>query len=218
MKSDKKSIRIWPRPQKINNKLYKNMTTLTQQEIINFWLRVYLGTSDVQRLQLSAVDRAYRDFNRTMHGLGIVQTNESYNTLRHFVSNIVSETLDVTFDQLSFDNWHLKKCDELKAEFIRVLNYGITYGQAQKWINMTLKYMFAIGPNIINGIDRNYSLFHIPLDNIIQDKLLSHNIVRIPTRWSRIDNYQIYFQYQIRVRNSFPGQIPLDVEFRLFNE
>jgi hypothetical protein len=194
------------------------MTTLTQQEIINFWLRVYLGTSDVQKLQLSAVDRAYRDFNRTMHGLGIVQTNESYNTLRHFVSNIVSETLNVTFDQLTFDSWHLKKCDELKAEFIRVLNYGITYGQAQKWINMTLKYMFAIGPNIINGIDRNYSLFHIPLDNIIQDKLLVHNIDRIPTRWSRIDNYQIYFQYQIRVRSLFPGQIPLDVEFRLFNE
>ncbi len=193
------------------------MTTLTQQDIINFWVRVTLGTTDVQELRLSAVDRAYRDVNRTMHGLRTLRTNDSYNTLRHFVNDIASETLNVTFDQVTFDSWHFKKCDELKSEFIRVINYEISYGQAQKWINMTLKYMFAIGSNIINGIDRNYILFHIPLDNIIQDKLSLHNIPRIPTRWSRITNYQTYYQYQIQVRNTFAGQIPLDVEFRLFN-
>lgn len=50
------------------------MTTLTQQDIINFWVRVYLGTTNVQELRLSAVDRAYRDVNRTMHGIGRIQT------------------------------------------------------------------------------------------------------------------------------------------------
>jgi len=194
------------------------MTTLTKQDIINFWVRVYLGTTNVQELRLAAVDRAYRDVNRTMHGIGEIQTPENYIILRNFVNNIASETLTTTYDQTSFDNWHFKKCDELKSEFIRVLNYSISYGQAQKWINMTLKYMFAIGDNIIDGIDRNYDYFHIPLDNIIQNKLLEHNINRIATRWSRIDDYQTYFQYQIQVRNTFIGQIPLDVEFRLFNE
>jgi len=194
------------------------MTTLTQQDIVNFWVRVYFGTTNVQELRLSAVDRAYRDVNRTMHGIRAIRTDETYNILRSFVNNIASETLNITFDQATFDRWHLKKCDELKTEFIRVINYEISYGQAQKWINMTLKYMFAIGPNIINGIDRNYDRFHIPLDNIIQDKLLAHNINRITTKWSRIDNYQTYFQYQTQVRDTFVGQIPLDVEFRLFNE
>lgn len=194
------------------------MTTLTQQDIINFWIRVYLGTTNVQDLRLSAVDRAYRDVNRTMHGIGEIQTPENYIILRNFVNNIASETFIRTFNQATFDNWHLIKCNELKTQFNRVLNYTISYGQAQKWINMTLKYMFAIGANIIEGIDRNYAFFHIPLDNIIQDKLLRHNINRIATRWSRIDNYQTYLQYQIQVRNTFDGQIPLDVEFRLFNE
>ena len=83
---------------------------------------------------------------------------------------------------------------------------------------MTLKYLFAIGPNVIDGIDRNYEFFHIPIDNIIQDKLSIRGINRINSRWSRIDSYQTYLQYQIRVRNTFAGQIPLDVEFRLFNE
>jgi hypothetical protein len=194
------------------------MTTLKQQDIINFLVRVYFGTTDIRELRLSAVDRAYRDVNRTMHGIGTLQTNETYNTLRHFVNNIAGEILNVTYDQNSFDSWHLRKCDELKSEFLRVLNYKISYGQAQKWINMTLKYMFAIGSEIITGIDRNYDLFHIPLDNIIQDKLILNNIERIPIRWSRIDNYQTYFHYQNLVRNTFAGQIPLDVEFRLFNE
>lgn len=194
------------------------MTTLTQQDIINFWVRVYLGTTNVQELRLSAVDRAYRDVNRTMHGIGRIQTQDNYNKLRNFVNNIASETFNTTFDQNTFDSWHLKKCDELKTEFNRVLNYNISYGQAQKWINMTLKYMFAIGPNIIDGIDRNYDCFHIPLDNIIQKKLSKHGIERINIRWSRIDDYQTYFQYQILVRQTFIGQIPLDVEFRLFNE
>ena len=194
------------------------MTTLTQQDIINFWMRVYLGTTHVQELQLSAVDRAYRDVNRTMHGIGKIQTDESYNIIRTFVNNIASETLNDTFDQTTFDSWHFKKCEELKTEFNRVLNYKISYGQAQKWINMTLKYLFAIGPNVIDGIDRNYEFFHIPIDNIIQDKLSIRGINRINSRWSRIDSYQTYLQYQIRVRNTFAGQIPLDVEFRLFNE
>jgi hypothetical protein len=194
------------------------MTTLTQQDIINFWVRVYLGTTNVHNLRLSAVDRAYRDVNRTMHGIRNIQTNETKIILNNIVNNIAGETLTETFDQATYDNWHKKKCDELKAEFLRVLNYRISYGQAQKWINMTLKYMFAIGANVIQGIDRNYDYYHIPLDNIIQDKLLRHNIDRIPTRWSRIDDYQTYLQYQKQVRETFAGQIPLDVEFRLFNE
>lgn len=80
----------------------------------------------------------------------------------------------------------------IKKKFNEVLAYDISYGQAQKWINMTLKYMFAIGPNIIDGIDRNYDYFHIPLDNVIQEKLSIHGINRINIRWSRIDNYQTY--------------------------
>ena len=83
---------------------------------------------------------------------------------------------------------------------------------------MTLKYMFAIGNEIINGIERNYKFFHIPIDNIIQEKLEFYNVNKIKGKWSRIDNYEIYFQYQNQVREAFIGQIPLEIEFRLFNE
>ncbi len=194
------------------------MTTLTPQDITNFWVRLYFGTTKLHELRLSAVDRAYRDFNRTMHGMRAKRTNEGYINLRNFVNEIAGETFTSTFNQHSFDKWHLEKCNELKSEFDKILNYQISYGQAQKWINMTLKYMYAIGPNIIEGVDRNYNYFHIPIDNIIQNKLKQHNINRISTSWSRISDYQTYLEYQIQVRNTFSGQIPLDVEFKLFNE
>lgn len=84
---------------------------------------------------------------------------------------------------------------------------------------MTLKYLFALGDNIVDGISTNYIYYHIPIDNIIQDKLLKkYDIPKFSERWSRIDDYERYLNYQIKVRQTIQNQIPMDVEFRLFNE
>jgi hypothetical protein len=84
---------------------------------------------------------------------------------------------------------------------------------------MSLKYLFALGENRINGITNNYNYFHFPVDKIIQDKLKErYNIGKLKTAWSRIQNYEIYLNYQKICRTHFNGQIPLDVEFKLFNE
>lgn len=139
-----------------------------------------------------------------------------YGKLRKHMNEIICQILTQDFNQDSFDIWHKESCDKLTTEFNKIINYELFYGQAQKWINMTLKYLFAIGDEKINGIDRNYKYFHIPLDNIIQDKLVEHKIDRIPIKWSRIDNYRTYMDYQNKVRCTFIGQIPMDVEFRLF--
>jgi len=191
--------------------------TLTQQDILNFWIRVYLGTTNTVELKQAAIDRAYRDFNRTMHGIRDIQTPQFYQSLKNLLNEITDEAVSITFNQVEFDKWHKQKCDILKSEFITLLAYEISYGQAQKWINMSLKYMSALGNNVINGIDNNYKYFHIPIDNIIQEKLELHNIPSISKKWSRIDNYDIYLNYQYKVRRTFMNQIPLDVEFRLFN-
>ncbi len=130
---------------------------------------------------------------------------------------IISQILIQDFNQDSFDIWHKESCDKLTTEFKKIINYELFFGQAQKWINMTLKYLFAIGDEKINRIDRNYKYFHIPLDNIIQDKLIPFNIAKISLKWSRINDYSIYMEYQYKVRRIFVGQIPMDIEFRLFN-
>lgn len=195
-------------------------TKLTSNDKTKFWLRVYFGSQIESDVILSCIDRAYRDFSRTMHGVEYKDKKTrlySYGKLRMHMNEIISEILTNDFSQSSFDAWHKESCNKLKIVFKEILDYNICYGQAQKWINMTLKYLFAIGNEKINGIDRNYKYFHIPIDNIIQDKLIQYNIEKIPLRWSRINDYSIYMDYQNRVRDTFNGQIPMDIEFKLFN-
>jgi hypothetical protein len=196
------------------------MTTLTQDEIQKFWIRVYLGTTNDKELIGAAIDRAYRDFNRTMHGIQEKQTVETKKFLCNFMLSVVENLTSKQFGcQVEFDYWHKVKCDELIETFVEFPAFKISYGQAQKWINMTLKYLFALGDNIVNGISTNYIYYHIPIDNIIQDKLLEkYGIPKFSERWSRIDDYERYLNYQIKVRQIIQNQIPMDVELRLFNE
>jgi hypothetical protein len=193
------------------------MSTLTKEDKEKFWIRCYLSpTTD---LTDAAIDRAYRDFNRTLHGISKTQTENNHKELKILVRNLVSETLTETFlTQQTFDKWHERICNELIVSFKDILGHKLFVGQAQKWINMILKYLFALGDERINGISRNYQFFHIPIDNIIQDKLAKNEIPKFKVSWSRIDNYSDYLNYQELVRTKFSGQIPMDIEFRLFNE
>ena len=193
------------------------MSTLTKTDKENFWIRCYLSpTTDLTE---AAIDRAYRDFNRTLHGISKTQTLDNHNELKMLIRNFVTEAIKETFlSQEIFDKWHERKCNELITSFKNISGHKLFVGQAQKWINMTLKYLFALGDERINGISRNYQFFHIPIDNIIQDKLSKSEIPKFKVSWSRIDNYSDYLNYQELVRIKSYGQIPMDVEFRLFNE
>jgi hypothetical protein len=193
------------------------MTSLTDKDINDFWIKLYLNpkTDFVD----ACIDRAYRDFNRTMRGIGKTQSKEKYTLLKGRLKSFIHEILTNTFYiQADFDNWHWRKCDVLKSEFRNQLAFPLSYGQAQKWINMSLKYCFALGEDKVPGISKNYQFFHIPIDNIIQNKLLKENIQKFPFPWSHIDNYNSYLDYQKTVRNKFKGQIPMEVEFKLFNK
>jgi hypothetical protein len=64
------------------------MTTLTQTDIENFWIRCYL--SPTTNLTEAAIDRAYRDFNRTLHGIGKEQTKDKQNELKGVIIKFVS--------------------------------------------------------------------------------------------------------------------------------
>lgn len=193
------------------------MTSLTQINIEDFWIRCFFNPKG--NLTEAAIDRAYRDFNRTLHGIQKKQSKEKQSLLKEVVKKIISEPLIHIFNsQDEFDKWHKIKCVELVKAYEDILNHTLFIGQAQKWINMSFKYLFALGENRINGISRNYKYFHFPVDNIIQDKFLEDGIPKLKIAWSRIDDYSNYLDYQKLVREKFAGQIPLDVEFILFNE
>lgn len=193
------------------------MTTLTNKDFENFWIRCYLGTST--KVIESSIKRAYLDFNRTVPGIRMTESREKYLIFEDFFKDLINQITSRKLEnQESYDSWHRDKCQELILLAIEQHNKKFYIGQAQKWINMTLKYLAALGNDRVKDIILNYPLFHIPIDNVIQSRLSEMGIPKFDIAWSQIDDYQDYLKYQKLVRGKFVGQIPMDIEFRLFNE
>ena len=192
---------------------YLRTSSLAPNDLENFWIRVYLG-SDSDLLS-SSIDRAYRDFSRTQHGISKNDTPERYALLKSKMRDIVQQLLEAKFEtQAEFDDWHQCKCNYLIDSYDELIGFKISFGQAQKWINMSLKYLYALGDARIPNISSNYQFFHVPIDNIIQEKLG----MKLNGTCSRINTYDEYIAFQNKVRERFVGQIPMDVEFKLFNQ
>jgi len=187
----------------------------TREEYFDFLVRCYFGEG-VHLLKM-AVDRAYLDLNRTLHGFA---THINADLLREeshgLMISLVKRLQGKRMTQAAFDRWHLKSCKELRNCFWLGNFDKFTYGQAQKWINMTLKYIFTIGEKRLPGFESCYPFAHIPIDNVFMDALQVYKKVGLPGAWSRIDDYEVYFKLQKEIRVIFPNSNPLDVEFRLW--
>ena len=195
----------------------------------NFWIKVYMKQQDnsFEALVKASIWRAYRDFSRTLHGLTKLkfskdEVDEKRKEFEKILFDIVHEvrSLKEFSSQDEFDKWHEEKCKLLKENFREIMKYENIYiGQCQKWINMTLKYLFMLGENRISGIETNYRFFHVPIDNIIQDEFLEkYQIAKLEKPWSRTEDYDKYLNYQKEIRQKIGGsEIPLQLEIKLFN-
>lgn len=173
----------------------------------------------------SCIRRAYLDLCRTIQfryntqdiEKGIRAENKemlSYQTKKEtLISSIIKIVQSaITKDLLcgkalseeEFDKWHCDLCKLITNLDSRniVLKEGkiLHYGQAQKLVNMSIKYMLTMGL-WDEQLKANYKLYHMPLDSFIfsavEDKL------RIPMckkEWSRI-NEKEYKDYQRSIRD-----------------
>jgi hypothetical protein len=120
--------------------------------------------------------------------------------------------------QSSFDGWHRQLATDLCAYYRRAGFGSFTIGQAQKWINMTLKYAVIFGDERIPGVSRLYPWLHVPIDNFVLDAIQLAGGPRLNSRWSRTADYSEYFAVQLWFRRSFPQEEPLSVEFHFWAE
>lgn len=85
---------------------------------------------------------------------------------RIMASELLFKELTTTESTLSFNDWHEKVCKSLVDEYknVKLEKPLFTYGNAQKWLNMTLKYLWLLGmlPEWIEESD-----LHIPIDSYI---------------------------------------------------
>ena len=159
------------------------------------------------------------------------------NTLRqNLANNIVSKVFKANkFD----DNIHETLCDTFKKEFedlANVLNKDIkqanipglkeittkkiTYGKAQKIVNMTMKYLYFFD-NANNYVNSVFDNCHMAIDEYIMVYFDSVGINRkgYSNSWSNFD-FSNYSNYQSAIKNycSQKGEKPFFAEFKYWNQ
>lgn len=162
--------------------------------------------------ETAGIKRAYLDFNRTLKildgNLELRNSNRSKTQeyLKQNLLNIIS--LEIS-NQEEFDELHRSLCENLVSKWNE-----LKIGQAQKWINMTLKYWLLFGGDRIKNIEKNAKYFHIPIDSLIQNKMFKETN---PKPWSKITNYEDYFKYQTIHRLKNIEMPPIIYEFEFYN-
>ncbi len=170
--------------------------------------------------------------------------------IRDYVDEVVeakaflTEQLMLYFNSLpvktpvDFDTLHKQICDKLilcfpnyNAEREKTgigRNVGFTYGNAQKFVNMAFKNIYAIltiYPNIMPNFDKYFTFCHMPFDSYIYafiKKQVNSKIVALKTPWSKQTDYEEYIsaQYEVRdfIKNSadYVGLTTLEAEFQIW--
>lgn len=159
-----------------------------KKQAYEFILYCYFG--DMKDPVEAAIDRAYVDMaSHTLTGFG-----EDYETkwaLRYSASEKIKESLkDISDD---FDKWHQQTCKRI-CKIYGDKGIEFTYGQAQKWINMTNKYLYVFSLifedwkderlcHIPILIKNHHEKLHIPIDNYILEELKLSKYAP----WSKMD-------------------------------
>lgn len=176
----------------------------------DFFIRLIFDTSN--GFYFAGIKKAYRDFSRTLK----IKDRSLHPTRKAECEAILLERLKLVITthyatQEDFDKQHYTLCNLLILAWSE-----LTYGQAQKWINMTLKYWLLLGEPRIPSIDKNANFFHIPIDSYVQIGMF--NEIK-PKPWSKINNYADYFEYQKSHRKKLNYQnSPIIDEFEFFNK
>jgi len=190
---------------------------LDRSDYVDFLLRMKFGKD----VPLSACSReAYKDFQRTLRGVGkadvFPQATEARQRAEEALIQMITSIRDVNaIAQTDFDEWHRKACALLAATYRDFGFPTFRVGQAQKWLNMTFKYIYTMGEQRLPGFGHLYEFCHVPLDNILIDALRCYDFPPLPCKWSKLTDYDTYLDRQLWVRRRF-ALAPLDVEFRLW--
>lgn len=183
------------------------------QDVISFLRVAYFGGGNDDFVK--AVNKAYLDFNRTIRFENCAQ--ELRLRLKIEVTNFLKDEIIMMLEQIrcqeEYDDWHQRVCVHISKLYS---TQGISFfiGQSQKWLNMTLKYLYVLGYNEFSEV---FSYFHIPVDNFIfaiaKNEL---NIKKTKVAWSRIVHYSDYLNYQKKIREEI-GTAPLHWELNEWN-
>lgn len=188
----------------------QNHQVTIDSNILEFLKMLYFGVTDNP---FEAASRsAYTDMCRTIrfHGKNGEALRKSVDVL---LEERIPELIAVDNSE-KFTQWHYSICKQIVEQYEAA---GIEFyiGQAQKWVNMTLKYLYVLVPDVVEPF---YRFLHIPLDNYIMDiAKKQYGVSSLTTAWSRISDYQDYLDYEQKLMEVI-DEVPLNWEFKKWVE
>lgn len=161
----------------------------------------------------------YGDMAR--HTLHIEDTEEEKQAKRYTVTKILEKAI-LDYSGEPYDEWHKGVCEKIK-ECYGVYGDAFRHGQAQKWLNMLMKYIYVYDVQPYTSFfDRisNFSVLHAPLDNKVIELAKAQFCIPYPTNaWSKMsyDEYQKY-QDQLKATLATSPFKNHDEQFRFYRE
>ena len=172
----------------------ENKTTLQVNKYADLFLM-----AEVKNFE-GAAHKAYADMARRT--LRIKENSKERIALKKIATKILRQAVeDLKNDSSDFPKWHEKSCNALIA------CYGgqISYGQAQKWLNMLLKYLYVYD---VNGYETLFSsregiaALDMPVDSKVIEALHRKYTVKPPTAGWSVWDRNTYRAYQAAARSA----------------
>lgn len=219
--------------------MYKNSM------MFEFLIFSYFGITveeaeDFNNALMASIKRAYRD--ASSHVLSI--NDGEKDVLKKKGTEMICKAIKGLWDnEEAYDKFHFSLCKTLielysVEEIYKDKGRKFTYGIAQKWVNMTIKYIYMFN-SVFNYsefekvIEKYESDFHIPLDRFIFMEFKKSEICvldilgteswskyddEVQTEFRNIKNTRYYkLQKQVQ-RDILKGQLPLEWEHKAWIE
>lgn len=197
---------------------------IVKEDIVKFLLLTSIGSVKKDNWIDTSIKRAYLDFCRTMtykkefkkrlnlpvnSSLSKDQEKDMKDQIEKYYqkcSDIICPFLSILetggVSQKDFDKEHNYVCKQL----IEVPGFSMNYGQAQKWLNMAIKYLFIYEEMLPSNHRLNdlVEVFHVPIDNVVLDLLsldMQSPIQKPKVPWSKWDAEE-YIKYKRSIDNS----------------
>jgi len=176
----------------------------------NFYRNLlYFAIGDPDNILIQSSRKAYRDMCRTLR-LNGESLLDIRNNVDDFLFTQINSLIEKSeLNQTDFDAWHKSVCLEI-IRFYYDKYPMFSIGQAQKWLNMTLKYFYV--SQIDQRVNKVSDYFHVPLDNYINEILINNNLSSFIGAWSKMSSYDDYMNIQKNIRLNIKNQSPIDWE------
>ena len=175
-------------------KMPENKTTLQVNKYADLFLM-----AEVKNFE-GAAHKAYADMARRT--LRIKENSKERIALKKSATEILRQAVEkLKNDSSDFPKWHEKSCNALIA------CYGgqLSYGQAQKWLNMLLKYLYVYDVKAYETLfsrEEKITDLDMPVDSKVIDALRRKYTVKWPTAGWSVWDRNTYRAYQAAARSA----------------